>query len=343
MQELGLSTPEVRSAGYTDLIVDSLVAAAEGVAADAGKSAAVEAVSGLCSRAFASAKVSAGSTWTPVLRPTLCADMARRMIRQGEYVGMVHTDPPQIEAVFDYDYDGTVYRATLSHPLKSIIMQNVSRQRVIHARYSADSHEPWTGRSATEWARSIAVLTGATEQALADESGSAHGYILGVGAEVGSRKESDTAGLSFTSKIKALSGRLLVQPVRAVGAKRSGEEIHAVQKWMASRIGFEPPEILVTLARQNFEHALATFGMNAAFFLPSNQIGQRESLRTAVHTVIEPLGFLLADALSETLETPVEFSFERLAGIDFQSRARAVAALTASGMDLEEALGKVVW
>ena len=344
MIELGLHKPtEIREKGYSDLILDSLVARAETAAADAGKSAATEAVSGLVARSFAAAKVETASAWQGVLRPYLCSDMARRMIRKGEFVGLVSTDPARIEPVFDYDFDGEIYSVTLSHPKKSITMQNVSRDRVIHARYSADQHQPWIGRSPMEWARSTSVLTGAVEQALADESGSPHGYVMGVAAEVGSRKESGVAGQSFTEKLKVLKGRLLVQPVRSTGPKRSGEELHAVAQWATSRVGFNPPETLISLARQNYEHALSVFGLNPAFFLPTTQVGQREALRSAVHTLFEPLGNLLADALSETLETPVAFDFAPLAGIDHQGRARAVKALVDAGVTLEDALERVVW
>ena len=344
MIELGLHNPtEQRAKGFTDLVADALIAAAEGVAQDAGRTAAVEAASGFTARAFAAASVDAAAEWRDVLGASFRADAGRRLIRDGEFVGQVSTNPNGIEATFDYDVaKGGRYRLTFARPETSVTLKEVDPAKVIHARYSADKHQPWIGRSPMAWARSTSELAGNLEQVLADEAGAPHGYILPLAQETGKRQDGVSLEASMTAKLRELRGRLLVQPVRTTST-RSIEDVHAVQKWAAARVGVNPPESIVALARQTFEHTLAAYGLSAALVLPGNQVGQREALRNALHTVVEPIARILEEALTRTLETPVRFDFAPLAGIDVQSRARAVKALVDAGVTLEDALAKVVW
>ena len=344
IQQLNLEPPiETRSLGYTDSIIDALVAGAEGLAADAGRTAALETACGFVARCFASATVQVAEPWQRVLGAAWRANAGRRLIRHGEYVALLRTVPVELEPAFEYDIlPSARYRLTFSRPTSTVTTE-AGKEAVVHVLYGAAEVEPWRGRGPLQFASSAARLQGAVEAQLADEVGNApFGSILSLVAETG-KEEAETTRNRVTAQLKTLRGRLFVQPSRLTLPTGKQPDLRAQTKnWLQSRIGADPPEQLVNLARQNFENCLAACGLNASLFVPGAAgPAIREMWRLAVRTTIEPLGALLAEELARVLETTVAFDFDRVGSSDSQSKASAVKMLVAAGVQVDEALRRV--
>lgn len=126
--------------------------------------------------------------------------------------------------------------------------------------------------------------------------------------------------------------------------KKQGAEIHAVQRWSPSRIGADAPESLIRLYEKTFGQTLALHGLSHSPFSESSEAaGQREALRTALHTLLEPLARLAEEELGRVLETEVKFDFGPIAGVDVQSRARSVKAMVDAGVSLDAAMALAGW
>ena len=178
---------EVRSGVYTDSLIAQILAQATGSeTVSAAATGAVETASGIVSRAFAAAEVSAPDGIEESLTPTCLASMGRALIRRGECVlsimvrgGTVYLVPAaDWDIQGDYDPDSWRYRLTLSGPTTLNTQAAVSAASVVHLRYAVDHERPWRGVGPIQSAAMAGKLSALTVRALADESGSIMGYLL---------------------------------------------------------------------------------------------------------------------------------------------------------------------
>ena len=137
--------------------------------------------------------------------------------------------------------------------------------------------------------------------------------------------------------LKKLKGRVaFVEGARQHRLRRLTQDSW---RWMGSKTHWrEPPETLVKLHDQSTREVFAAIGLNPSLFGDADGTALRESYRQAVHTLIQPLGLLVAAELSEKLETEISFDFSRIMAADIQGRARALKSLTESGVAIDRAL-----
>ena len=110
---------------------------------------------------------------------------------------------------------------------------------------------------------------------------------------------------------------------------------------MPKRVGAAPPEALVMLHDAVFSQVLAVCGIPPDLAGVTTGSQARESFRRFVGLTVEPLAELVAEELSDKLEEPVSFSFDRLAAADIAGRARSAGTLVKAGWTPQEAADAV--
>ena len=161
--------PERRSSGgdYSDIIIRLAEAQAAGTAADAASTAAVEAVSGALSRAFASADVQ-GPDWArQSVSPAFLALVGRDLVRRGQSLHVVRVGADgrvRLAPAADWHFEGGtddpdswICRATTYGPAASIT-RTLPSSGVVFVAWSVTAGTPYAGTGPLAWASTTARL-----------------------------------------------------------------------------------------------------------------------------------------------------------------------------------------
>ena len=147
---------EKRSDSYSDTLIALIQQQANnGPTPNSAATGALEAASGLVSRAFMTAEVTGSAEAQRVLSPECLGMVGRALIRQGQIIFMIRTSrgslellPAQTHDVFGQpERDGWEYRLTIGGPSETATYENVPSSSVIHAKYAIDASQPWRGLS----------------------------------------------------------------------------------------------------------------------------------------------------------------------------------------------------
>ena len=331
--------PEKR-AGYTDALVDALLARAGGdVGAAAEATAAVEFAAAMMAHAFASASVTPDTPATRAVTPAFLALVGRALVTSGELVALIHVDA-----------DGVALRPAASHEISGGAAPQSWRYRVelagpsapefrmapaagvVHLRYSVDAARPWRGVGPLERASLTAKLAAGAELRLGQEAASRVGYVLPIPTD-----GQDATVADLRRDLAALEGQTALVETTAKGW---GQDTGAAPRadWRPARIGSNPPAPSVELRRDAALAALAACGVPPVLYAAgSDGSGQREAWRRFLHGTIAPLGDIVAAELAAKLEAPLALSFERLFASDLAGRARAFSSMVNGGMDAAKA------
>ncbi len=235
-----------------------------------------------------------------------------------------------LEPAESHDVYGPVgaweYRLTVAVPSQTLTYDRLPAAAVIHATYATDADRPWRGLGPLQVARLAGRLSSETSAALADEVSGPRGSILPV-------PKNDPTLATFKDDVKNAAGKLLTVQAGDWNAA-SGDRAVA---WEAKRFGASPPAALVEQARLAYAEVVGACGLTVDLFMGGDAGGQRESYRRALHTVIAPLGRLVAAELSAKLEAEIGLSWEELRAGDIAGRARAFASLVQAGKSTDEA------
>ena len=332
---------EVRSGVYTDSLIAQILAQATGSeTVSAAATGAVETASGIVSRAFAAAEVSAPDGIEESLTPTCLASMGRALIRRGECVlsimvrgGTVYLVPAaDWDIQGDYDPDSWRYRLTLSGPTTLNTQAAVSAASVVHLRYAVDHERPWRGVGPIQSAAMAGKLSAETVRALADESGSIMGYLL----PTPKGGDDSTIGLLKTD-LRNSRGRTHFVESMSTGWGAEDQRTRPTGDWMRRRIGPEPPEALVALQELATREILSACGISPGLFDSRAGAASREAFRQLLHAVITPLARIVETELRLKLDPSITLSFDRYGAADIAGRARAFQSLVGAGLPLPEA------
>ena len=100
------------------------------------------------------------------------------------------------------------------------------------------------------------------------------------------------------------------------------------------RFGAAPPDPLVQLQGRASREVMAACGLNPAVFdIEGAGTAMREGYRQALHSLVAPLGRLVAHELSAKLEADVVLDWAELRAGDIAGRARAFQSMVGAGMD----------
>ena len=325
---------------YTDALIAAITANAKGQqTAFPTAVGALEAASGLVSRAFATAMVE--STATPVLRaltPSCLALIGRALIRRGEIVFYIDTSRGQVDLLpcQSHDVDGGpnpatwTYRCTIGGPDMTHTYEDTPAEGVVHIMYSRDVETPWRGRGPLQSAQLTGRLAAETLSALADESSGPRGHLIGIPVD-----GDDPTVAALKPVIGALAGKAALVQTGDWG----GNESNGRMVLKPERLGPEPTAAMVELFKVSREDVLSACGVNPALVMDAQGTAMREAYRQFLFGTVAPLGRMVAGELSAKLDTAVSLDWEELRASDIAGRARAFGVMVSNGMDLAKAAG----
>lgn len=339
------SAVEKRESSFTDALVSVIVANAGGDAsAVPSATGALEAVSGVVGRAFAASEVTGPASVTAALTPSVLALVGRELVRRGELVFVVDSDNGEIrlhpcEAIDvsgGYDARTWRYRLNLPGPSKTESRENVSAGGVLHFMYSRDASKPWIGVGPIQAATLAGRLSAAVVGALADEAGTARGYLLPIPRTDGE----DGSVAQLKADLKGSKGGLsLVESMTEQWSAQSGSSTRSSDNWTVKRVGASPPDSLVNLADTAAREVFSACGISPALFSAGDGTAAREAWRQVLFGVIAPLGKMVSSELSMKFGEPVSLTWDELRASDLSGRARAFQSMVGGGMDPGRAAG----
>ena len=353
MISLGVSGGPVREyrdsdASYTDLIVAGLAATASGTGArNASRTAAVEACAGAWARAMAAATVAPGGAATAGVDAVFLADVGRRLIRSGDALYMISIGPAGTillpAAAWDvlggYDPAGWRYRVTLAGP-DVTVTRTVPAAGVVHVTWATAPGRPWAGVSPLAWASETGRLSGALEEALADETAGPRGSVLPIPESQREPTDDDSDGddplAGLRGDLLRLRGSLALVESMAGGYGDRGGRPDA--DWKSRRIGAEPPDVLATLRSDAALSIYSACGVPPSLVtMPADGTGQREAWRRFLHGSVSPVARIVQGELRAKLDTPaLALDFTALYAADVSGRARAYRSMAGKSATIPE-------
>ena len=328
---------EKRDDSYTDTLIALIQQRANnGPTPTSAATGALEAASGLVSRAFMTAEVSGSSEVQRVLTPECLGIVGRALIRHGQIVFMIRTSRGSLELLPAQTHDVTgkperdewEYRLTIGGPSETDTFENVPYSSEIHAKYAVDAAHPWRGLSPLDIAGLAGRLSAETMAALADESSMPRGafLLLPVDGE-------DATVAAMQADIKRSKGAILT--VEGGDFDNPGDKRMA--DYAVKRFGAMPPDALVKLAEIATAEVLAACGVNPALVSDTQGTAMREGYRQFLFGLVSPLGRMFAAELSEKLDDEITLDWTELRASDITGRARAFSTFRQGGMDLTSA------
>ena len=322
---------------YTDALIASITASAAGQStAFPTATAALESCAGFVGRAFASAEIAAPPMLADALDPSCMSLIGRALIRRGEVVLLIRTDGGTLRLLpcENHDVDGGPdpatwrYRCSVGGPERTLTFDHVPAEGVIHISYARDPERPWRGYGPLQVAQLAGRLSAETVAALADEASGPRGSFLSVPVD-----GADPTVAGMKADIPTAKGRMLLGQGGDWDAGASGGRA----MWESKRFGADPPAGLVQLLERSHDEVVGACGLTGLFSPRVDGSGRREAYRQALHSVIAPLGRVVAHELSLKLEADINLDWAELRAGDISGRARAFQSLVGGGMDMTAA------
>ena len=338
---------EARSAGggYSDAVVAAIEAQAAQSTANVSSTAAIEAVAGMLSRAFADAEVIAEPWAQAAVSPFWLMQVGRSLIREGASLSVLNMagsgDLELVPAAFwnfeRYDSpggereDGWQCRVTTYGPGSSHT-RLLGRDRLVYVRWGTSPGTRHRGQGPTSWAALTARLQGEAERSLGDEAAGPLAQLLPVPQDPG---DDDDPLAQIRADIAAARGKAVLVETTAAGWGE-GRASAPQADWRPQRLGPTPPEALVAVADASFSRMVAACGASVSLFTDADGTAQREAWRRWHLGTVQPLAKLLAHELTMRLETDVKLRLDKYP-TDLAGRAGAFKALVTGGMAVTEA------
>ena len=185
---------------------------------------------------------------------------------------------------------------------------------VVHFRINAEFS--WRGRSPLQIAAATGRLGAQVEKSLALEQSFLPSRVA----------LTDASGDEIGHYAKELAAGGVITQGAIDPTDKSGGLTRLIQK-----IGPAPDGEEVTLRSNVQRSILSAFGLSPSMFESgSDGTSQRESFRRAYTTTLNPLAMMIAQELSEKLESPVTLSLNEIRASDEQGRARGLASRAAA-------------
>ena len=334
---------EEQRASYTEAAIQAIAAGTESVRASALMAAPVQAAADAYARAFAMARVEGPDALTRALGPAVRADMARRLLIEGEGVWYIDVsdagDVALQEAavgwtVYGRSPDSTSWRYGIGLPGPTgERTRQVPGDSVLHPRYATEANQPHIGLSPLRLAANSAKLLGALEALLAGEASAPHGYLIPAPLD-------QIANLDeLKQDLRTMAGRTALVPSMAGGWGEGARATFAPRSdWTPHRYGADVPETLILLRDGVQRSVYAAMGVPAELMsLQSGGTEAREAWRRFLHGSIAPVGAILEAELQVKLDRSIRLDFETLYASDISGRARAFQSMINGGMDVAQA------
>ena len=326
-----------QSSGYTEAIIDQLIASASGTGATSPATiAALETAAGMWGRAFACAKPVPKTRAVEALTPLVLEMIGRELVRNGAYLaeievvdGKVKLMPAAYWDVYGDSADSLqwTYRATFSGP-DTTTTKLLSAERVLHCRYGTSPVDPWIGVAPLNRASTTAELVGTLESKLSLELKGPVGSVMPL-----PQGQRDT----LKTQLKGLKGGMAL--VDTVAEWVDAQSRRPSSDWQQQRIGARPPGELIALRQDLTTAVLDACGVPAVLAGTSDGVSQREGWRRFAHGTIAPALDMVAIEAAEKLDAPgLKFDITELYASDLAGRATAFRNLVSQGVEIERAL-----
>ena len=339
---------ERRSAGggYSDAVVAAIEGQAAAKVADASSTAAIEAVAGMLSRAFADAEVVAEPWAAAAVSPFWLMQVGRSLIREGaslSVIDMTGGDVDLVPAAFwnfealetpGAEREADWHARVTTYGPSSSYTRLLARDRLVYVRWGTSPGSRYRGQGPTSWAHLTARLQGEAERSLGDEAAGPLAQILPIPQDGGDDSDDDPLA-SLKADIGAARGKAVLTETTAAGWAE-GRTAAPMQDWQAKRLGPAPPEAMVRVADAAFSRMVAACGASVSLFVDADGTAQREAWRRWHLGTVQPLARLLAHELTARLETSVVLKLDKYP-TDLAGRASAFKALVTGGMDVAAA------
>ena len=344
---------ETRESGgdYTDAVTRLVEAQAAGqLAADAGRTAAVEVSAGSLSRALIAADVEAEPFAAWAITPSYLAQIGRDLIRKGESLHVIRSTGGRLRldpsAAWNYESSGPdpaswVIRATTYGPSESRT-ETLPASGVVHIRWGSDAGTPYRGSGPVSYAAGTGRLLAELERSLADEAAGPVASLIpvpdtGTGTGTGDDAAGDDPQEGLRGDIRNARGRALLLETTAAGYDL-GRDAAPRKDWIPARLGPNPPAPLVDVWREAYAQTLAAAGLPVALTAAgADGTAQREAFRRYLTLTVQPVAKVIAAELSAKLETPVRLTFADLYAHDVVGRAAAYRQMRQAGMSDDDA------
>lgn len=320
---------ETRQAAYSDAIVLAIQQAAAG-GTKQYRTAVIETCAGLWSRAFSSATVNG----TDAVSKAMLANIGRRLCETGEAVYSIEVEDGRL--ILEQAQTWTVtsagrrlmYELTISRP-STILTIFRPAESVLHFRYADDFSESWRARGPIAGAGASDKAQQRLENSIGSEAQRSTGGLIPV---------PDLAGTAqLQSDIQDLAGRTSLVP-STVGGWDADNANTGRSDWNPHRMGPEYTAAQAQVREQLADGIAASCGIPPALIRgDSDATSLRESFRIFLHSTVQAVAGLMAEELSEKLETTVTLNFDKLFASDIQGRSRAFQAMTGGGLSIEQA------
>ena len=311
-----------------------------------GRSAAVEAASGMLSRALQAADIR-GPEWAlRALSPRIRSAIARGMVTDGQVLMVLEVDGsgrvrflPARGSVFGRpEPDSWLYWLSESGPSSPGPWRRYQRAEVLHCMYETHEDRPWQGVTPADGLD--ARLGALVSAALGRESAAPHGNVLVVRPSEAERRGSygavwggdmiDETKRRMPSALGELSrGGLAIMPTDSLSVGQ-GES----KQGTVARVGLAPPPSVPALYDAAFNVTMASFG------IPPNVVTEtgysRDALRQVEQHFLRPLiGAVVADA-SRVLDVELEVGpTTTRSPADWVSLGRAANSLRQAGYETD--------
>ena len=327
---------------YTDALIRLITQRANGEStAFPAAVGALEAASGLVSRAFATAVVeSPSSAVLNALTPSCLALIGRALIRRGEIVFYIDTHAGMIDLLpcQSHDINGGpqpaswTYRCTVGGPERTFTYEEVQATNVVHLMYARDADRPWRGIGPLQSGQLTGKLAAEVLSALGDESSTPRGQLLSLPID-----GDDPTLLKLKADIKKLNGQVAYLESGDYGGTAGGGMVNSKPE----RLGASPPAALVELFKVSREDVMAACGINPALLTDAQGTAMREAWRQFLFGTASPLGRLVATELTEKLGSPVMLDWAEMRASDIAGRARAFGVMVQNGVPMDQAAESV--
>ena len=322
----------------TDAAVQALVNSASGGVASVNRTAAAVAGVRAIAGAFSVATVAPVGLASVLTAPTL-RDMVVSLITWGNAVYEIQFDREgrfrlDRAAAFDV-YGGSpdpaewVYSLELATP-RGLTQRRQETAGVVHVKMLAPAAEPWRGRSPLLAAGLTAGTLARIEQSLQYDASTPVAHLLPIPDAA-----TEAQIQELRSNIAEANGRVVTTETTAAGYGQ-GASAAPRRDLVPQRIGPEPPLTAMTLQQQASASVLLALGILPGMLAPQGQ-AMREARRQLITDTVADLAQLVQSELSEKLEADIRLDFNAAAGLDTESRARAMSKLVEAGFEFDEA------
>ena len=236
--------------------------------------------------------------------------------------GRVTLTPTASWSVHGSDDPSTwLYRVNLSGP-DSTRTVTLPQTSVLHVRYAPSPDRPWAGRSPVALALATSKAASLLETATAGELGFTQTQMLTPRRAAGDFGVAETLAPDTLSKIVSAFSEHV-----NVGAFVLPADV------TPSRLGPEPPDSF-PLLRDRLENAMyAMHGIPPALIAAQGTgTAMREAFRQVLHSLLKPLGAIIAEELREKLDPAAALDFSELRAGDIVGTSRALGSLVKAGL-----------